>query len=240
MSFRSIMASVALLAGTLISATAHAQVYEELDGSGGDQPKVKRKEVVREIVRGTYAKANVGAGFYLGQFAKTVSAGTSVGMSFGGEFIDQKTHSMAWEVAFFQGINNGSHYEDQAAAGCAQQAPPTCIQGDLRTYSFLGLGEASWYPTRRVGVGMRAGVGILLSPLLINEKYYDTAVVQDAWGLSAAPTYHEQIHPVVVGGPTFEYYTKLSHFSVGLDVDIFMAMGFDLGTSATGYMKYTF
>ena len=239
MSYGFITASVTLLAGTLLSSTAHAQSYEDLDNSGGEGAvEVQQSEVVREIVRGTYAKANVGAGFYLGQFASTVSAGTSVGMSFGGDFIDQKTHSMAWEVAFFQGINNGAHYEDQAAAGCAQQG--NCIQGDLRTYIFLGLGEASWYPTRRVGVGIRAGVGILISPLLIDEKYYQEAVVQDTWGLGAAPTYHDVMHPVVVGGPTVEYYTKLSHFSVGVDTDVFMAMGFDIGASATGYMKYTF
>ena len=235
MSFRTV---TALLASALLSSSALAQSYEDLDSSG-EEKKAPREEVVREIVRGNYAKANVGAGFYLGQFSSSVSAGTSVGMAFGGEFMDQKTLSMAWEVAFFQGINNGAGYEEQAAAGCAQLG--NCIQGDLRTYSFLGLGEASWYPTRRLGIGLRAGVGVLLSPLLIDEKYYNETVVDEAWGLAAnPPQYHEATHPVVVGGPTFEYYTKLAHFSVGADVDIFMAMGFDLGASATGYMKYTF
>jgi hypothetical protein len=228
----------ALLSSALLSTSALAQSYEDLDGSNGAQ-KAQSKEVVREIVRGTYAKANVGAGFYLGQFAQTVSPGTAVGMSFGGDFIDQKKMSMAWEVSLFQGINNGAGYEEQDAAGCAQLG--NCIQGDLRTYSILGFGEASWYPTRRLGVGLRAGVGILMSPLLISEKYYHETVVDETWGLAAnPPTYHDTAHPVVVGGPTFEYYTKLSHFSVGIDTDIFMAMGFDLGATATGYMKYTF
>ena len=45
---------------------------------------------------------------------------------------------------------------------------------------------------------------------------------------------------MVLGGPTFEYYTKLSHFSVGLDADVFYAFTFDLGASVTGYLKYTF
>jgi hypothetical protein len=44
----------------------------------------------------------------------------------------------------------------------------------------------------------------------------------------------------VQGGPTFEYYTKLSHFSAGIDVDVFYAIGFDLGLNATGNLKYTF
>ena len=51
---------------------------------------------------------------------------------------------------------------------------------------------------------------------------------------------HDQPHPVVLGGPTLEYYTKLSHFSAGIDTDIFYAVGFDLGVSATGTLKYTF
>jgi hypothetical protein len=227
----------ALLLSSTLCTSALAQSYEDLDNSG--EKNVEREEVVREIVRGIYAKANVGAGFYLGQFASTVSPGTAIGMSFGGDFMDQRTLSMAWEVALFQGINNGASYEDQEANGCAQIG--NCIQGDLRTYSILGLGEASWYPTRRIGIGIRAGVGILMSPLLISEKYYYETVVDETWGLKQnPPQYHEAIHPVVVGGPTLEYYTKLSHFSVGVDTDIFMAMGFDLGATATGYLKYTF
>ena len=45
---------------------------------------------------------------------------------------------------------------------------------------------------------------------------------------------------MVLGGPAFEYYSNLAHFSVGLDADIFYAIGFDLGANAIGYMKYTF
>ena len=41
-------------------------------------------------------------------------------------------------------------------------------------------------------------------------------------------------------GPTFEYYTKLSHFSVGVDVDVVYGIGWDLGLNATGALKYTF
>ena len=46
--------------------------------------------------------------------------------------------------------------------------------------------------------------------------------------------------PVVFGGPTFEYYTKLSHFSVGVDVDVFYGIGWDLGLNGSGALKYTF
>jgi len=192
---------------------------------------------VREIVKGTFAKTNVGSGLYLGRFAGFVSAGTSIALAAGQDFIDQESMSMAWEISFFQGINNAAHYQEQADAGCNQLG--NCIQGDLRTYTFVGLVEYSWYPSRRVGIGIRTGGGILFSPLLMNEKYYNEDVVQKAWQ-GYDPTVHKQPHPVVTGGPTIEYYTKLSHFSVGIDTDIYYAVQFDIGASITGTLKYTF
>jgi hypothetical protein len=44
----------------------------------------------------------------------------------------------------------------------------------------------------------------------------------------------------VLLGPTIEYYTKLSHFSVGMDLDVTYVLNFDLGISPLGYLKYTF
>jgi hypothetical protein len=64
-------------------------------------------------------------------------------------------------------------------------------------------------------------------------------VVADAWG-GNNPGYHDAPHPLGMGGPTVEYYTKLSHFSVGGEADIFYAIGFDLGMNVTGFLKYTF
>jgi hypothetical protein len=219
---------------------ADAQTYEEYEAEEqGVKPKKKR--AVREIVKGTYAKTNVGAGIYLGTYSKWVKPGTSIALAVGQDFMDTEDMSMAWEVSFFQGINNGEDYEVQAAAGCYNDG--SCIQGDLRTYTFVGIYEASFYPTRRIGLGLRLGGGILLSPLLMDEKYYAEEVVGDgtsgAW-LGNRPAVHDGPHPVVLGGPTFEYYTKLSHFSMGVDVDVFYAVGFDLGASATGTVKYTF
>jgi len=43
-----------------------------------------------------------------------------------------------------------------------------------------------------------------------------------------------------MGGLTFEYYTKLSHFSVGADIDAMYIVNFDLGISPTAYLKYSF
>ena len=148
---------------------------------------------------------------------------------------------MGVEAMFFQGIHNGCYYDLQASGECpgAPGQPGPLIQGDLRTYTLAAVYEASTYPGRRFGIGVRAGGGILFSPLLMNEEYFNDEVVVEAWD-GANPGYHGSPHPVVIGGPTFEYYTKLSHFSVGIDADVFYALGFDLGTSVTGNLKYTF
>ena len=73
----------------------------------------------------------------------------------------------------------------------------------------------------------------------MHEGTYQSVVVEEAWE-GNRPLVHDQSHPVVIGGPTIEYYTKLSHFSVGADIDATYAVGFDLGLSATATIKYTF
>lgn len=240
-----------LTAPLLLPSTALAQDdpdYDDLDGEGSVKQKKERKPrkrpEVREIVRGWYGKSNVGASMYLGQFAGVVNPGTNLGLNVGYDFLDRERMSAAVEMGFNQAIHNGAHYEEQAAAG------GPFVQGDLRTYTTSVVAELSFYPGRRFGVGLRAGGGLMMSPLLMadcndaeergqGDSCYQTAVVQDAWG-GNDPGYHSSPHPVAMGGPTFEYYTKLSHFSAGLDADVFYAIGFDLGANVTGYLKYTF
>jgi hypothetical protein len=232
----------ALISCLVLAPAAHAanddEEMDDLDSesksTSSKTPKARKPQEVREIVKGTYAKANVGGALYLGSFSGLVNPGTSVGLTLGRDFLNQENKSAAGEIMFFQGIHNGKHYEEQVALGAC---PPTCIQGDLRTYTVAAVGEFSFYPKRRIGVGIRAGGGVMLSPLLMDEKYYNEEVVQ-TWGYN--PTVHSTPHPMGIGGPTFEYYTKLSHFSVGFDADIFYSVGVDLGTSLTGNLKYTF
>ena len=233
-------AAVLLAASSLFSTAALAQDYDDLDNNDSDRGARRSQEIdrdVREITKGTYAKANVGGAFYLGSFSQFVRAGTALGLAVGRDFINQERTSMAWELMFAQGIHNGTYYETQAAEGCVQTQ--NCIQGDLRTYTFAGTVEWSTYPNRRFGIGVRGGAGLLLSPLLMDETYYQQEVVGGAWG-GFDGGFHDTPHPMVLGGPTFEYYTKLAHFSVGADADVFYAIGFDLGASISGNLKYTF
>ena len=227
------------LSGALLSQTAIAQDYDDFDEFTMEE-SASTSQVVREVVRGKYAKVNVGAGLYLLNFSGWVSPGTSVGMIYGDDFVDQEGFSMAWEAGFTQGIHNGAHYRQQGDAGCqGTGGAAPCLQGDLRTYTFSVALEASTYFKRRYGLGARVGAGALYSPLLIEESAYLSEVVGGEFR-GYDPGYHGSIKPIVLFGPTFEYYSKLSHFSVGLDADIFYGIGFDLGVNATGYLKYTF
>ena len=241
------MLSLFLAVPLLFANTAYAQSdddFDDLDDTASeDELSQARRADVREVVKGFYGKSNVGAAMYLLDFRGFVSTGTAVSLALGNDFVNNQGFSMAWEVAFTQGIHNGMGYEEQGDIGCKiiGAGPAPCVQGDLRTYTFSALLEASIYPSRRIGVGLRAGGGVLVSPLLMDELAYSKDVLP-SWGLSedADPGYHNQPHPTVSFGPTFEYYSKLSHFSVGVDVDAFYAIGLDLGLNGTGYLKYTF
>lgn len=211
--------------------------------SGGDEERR-----IREIVRGFYAKANIGAATYLLNFSDkgggtAVSTGTLVNIAVGQDFVDNEKQSMAWEVSLNQGVHNGLEWGasgyGQADYGCvkAGTGPYPCTEGDLRTYSLQASYEFSAYPVRRIGIGFRAGAGALYSPLLLEQVGYEEDVLP-AYGVE--PGMHNTIHPYGFAGPTFEYYTKLSHFSVGVDVDVFYALDWDLGLNASAALKYTF
>ena len=138
---------------------------------------------------------------------------------------------MAFEFDFIQGVHNGTNYQNQTGVG-------PYVEGDLRTYTLVGLLEWSYYPSRRVGLGLRAGGGMMTSPPLMEESAYRQDVLGE-WDIPD-PGYHGVWHIVGVGGPCLEYYTKLNHFSVGLNADITYAIDFDLGMNITAALKYTF
>jgi hypothetical protein len=244
-----------LASAFVLTPSALAQDEEETDLDSDSKTKKKKSSSssreddaakVREIVRGFYGKASVGGVGYLLDFARVSSLsgspyaswGTSVGFAVGQDFVDNEKQSMAWEVAFHQGVNNGTELISSGGVGQIDEgcgAAP-CTEGDLRTFTIQATYEFSFYPARRIGVGFRAGGGALYSPLLIDSARWEEIVAD----IGGDPGYHNSIHPYGVAGPTFEYYTKLSHFSVGADVDVFYAVGWDLGANAVGTLKYTF
>ncbi len=238
------------LAAPMLSATS-AVAQDDIDIDIEDEGKKKKKkaraptvaadEIVREIERGWYIKAGAGGTSYLLRYGaqpaggNLINFGSVVSASVGNDFVDEPNRSMAWDVQFYQAIHNGTPYDQQRAQGVAAADH---IQGDIRSFALLAAYEFSTYPSRRVGVGFRAGAGIMFLPLLMPKQYFDSTVVGE-WG--TAPSIHSTPHFPVFAGPTIEYYTKLSHFSVGIDVDAMFVIGMnDLGVTGTGFMKYTF
>jgi hypothetical protein len=230
----------ALCLALATSVPAFAQ-DEEGEGEGDDGARRSARdfegEVVREVVRGFYMKANIGSTVYFnthnvrvqGSTAPLLSGVMSLELGIGSEFIDQERFSAAWEVQFGQGLFNGPRIDQITLV-----AP--LLQGDIHTFSATGAVEMSTYVSRRLGLGLRAGGGVMVIPLLMGEEGYQEIVA--GWG--AVARLHEGPMPMVLFGPTLEYYTKLSHFSVGIDVDATYVIGFDLGVSPFGYLKYTF
>lgn len=231
-STRLLLPAMLLLAPTLSPSLALAQ--DEEDPSAPKESARERAEdkPVREIVKGFYADAAVGGAMFLGQLSGTVSPGTFSALAVGQDFVDSEKLSLAWEVAFSQGVHNGLGFDYQYPNG-------PYIEGDIRTYLATGGLEASFYPARRFGVGVKASGGVLFAPLLMVDEYYQTDVVTKAWHGNDGG-FHNGPHPIVRAGPTFEYYTKLAHFSLGADANFFYALTFDFGADFTGYMKYTF
>lgn len=247
-----------LLATPLLPELAHAaggDLDGDLDSSGkskrgsatGKTTVATKDEVVREINRGLYAKASLGATTYLlnygnaglpGGYPPIMSSGTALSLAVGDDFVDSDRKSISWEVGFEQGVHSGLPWGGDAAVAQAGLVPPNrATEGDVRTFIGLASIEYSVYPSRRIGVGLRAGAGVLYSPLLMNKQFYEQIVVP-SFGYEL--TVHKTPHPLGFAGPTFEYYTKLSHFSVGADVDVLYALTWDLGVDAKGYLKYTF
>ena len=186
---------------------------EESDADKGrkSHKSSKKQQAVREIVRGFYAMANAGvAAYVLPPFSQAVSSGTLVSLGVGQDFVDNERSSMAWEIDLQQGLHNGADFYTQSQAGCGVGAP--CTEGDLRTYALTLNYEYSAYVSRRLGLGVRVGGGVLYSPLLMNPTFYQSDVLTEFGG---DPGLHNSPKPVVFGGPTIEYYTKLSHFSIG-------------------------
>ena len=240
--FTQLLSLSALCAGlSFISPEASAQ---DLDFDSTEEKKKRKKKSksvefdrnVREIERGMYSKANVGATIYvLNHPAPFTAPVNSLALSVGDDFVDRESMSMAWEVSFLQTVHNGAAYDQQPG----NIAVNNYFQGDTRGFGLLGSYEISKYPTRRFGIGLKLTGGVMGMPVLMDSASFDTLVVAQSWGLTAAPN-HRKVYIPVGGGPTLEYYTKLAHFSVGMDLDVLYIVGWDLGVQPTGYMKYTF
>ncbi len=188
-----------------------------------------KEDVVREIERGLYVKSNIGSTIMVSPPA-LLSGVMTVQIGLGQDFIDKENFSVAWEVDFHQSLFNGPILEQLPLV-------QPVVQGDIHVLGGLGGLEASFYPTRRFGIGAIAQGGMFLAPVLMDEIAYAEEVVP-IWGVE--PVANAGPIPVFGVTPTIEYYTKLSHFSLGADVAALYWLNVGFGITPTGYLKYTF
>lgn len=231
---------------SLALATSFANAWADEGGRKAEKAKASTTSTaaVQEIVRGPYVRANVGTTALIGSRRQILRPGTTLDLSIGGDFIDREKFSVSAEATFTQALHNASlTAEQQGALGLG---PNQLIEGDVHTLGALVGLEASAYPTRRFGVGGHLGGGLTFIPLLMNKQFYQLEVVGQTqgggyWGgPQNTPPVHQGPKPTIYAGLTLEYYTKLSHFSFGLDVDFLYTIGFDFGLKPTGYLKYSF
>lgn len=239
-----------LLSSLVLTTTlAVSSAWAAEDDEGGRKAEKtsaarEKDSVVREIVRGAFVRANVGTTAFIGGRRQILRPGTTLDLAIGGEFIDKEKYSVGAEFTFTQALHNASlTAEEQGLLGFG---PNQLIEGDVHTLGALIGVEASAYPLRRFGVGGHLGGGLTFVPLLMNKQFYQLEVVGASqgdgyWGgPQNTPPVHQGPKPTIYAGVTLEYYTKLSHFSLGLDIDFVYTIGLDFGLKPTGYLKYTF
>lgn len=217
---------------TLVVGSGVASAQDLDEASSREASRNAKDEVVREVVRGLYLKGGAGSSSYLLTYRGIIRPVAALTLGVGQDFIDQERLSVAWEVDVLQALHNGPKFDELALV-------PSVVQGDIHTFSGLAYVEASAYLSRRFGLGVRAGGGVTLVPILMEPTAYENEVVLNEWGGVPAVAHGGPL-PTFGGGPTIEYYTKLSHFSVGADVDVLYILNLDLALTPGGYLKYTF
>ena len=207
----------------------------------------KRKRKAREVVKGAYLKMNVGPVFWLPPISLvTTTTGTELDFSFGYDVIDKLPFTLTVEASFVTLVTNGTGINDEAAfqALLAAGIAPT-IQGDFRVFGGtvnLRLGpNFGGRKTKRAHFCIQVGGGGAYSPPLIDLK--DPVVQNRANANGLGYVMQGRFLGLITPGLGIEYYTKLSHFSVGLDVDADIILGgpaVAIGIGTNFFAKYTF
>lgn len=198
----------------------------------------KRKRPVREVVKGAYAKINLGPLIWLPPISGfTSSTGTQMDFSFGYDVLDQLNFTLTVEASFFQIITNG----DGVSIDLPFASP---IQGDFRVFGGIVAVRAGpnlgGKRVKRLSIQVHAGGGVGYSPLLVDAQSQNVVA-----RIAAGYGYIMQGRPlgIVQAGVGVEYFTRLSHFSLGLDLDFDVLLGgpvTGMGLGIDAFVKYTF
>ena len=246
-----------LLLGVALCAPSVAWAQEDPEDEGDDdddeididrdrresprarQQKQKRKRIVREVVKGFYAKLNFGPLIWLPQISTFAgSTGTAFDVSLGGDVIDQLDFTLSVEGSFFQVVANAG---PNAGVGVLPGSP---IQGDFRVIGgIVGVRAGpnlGGQRVKRISIAGHAAGGVGYSPVLI-----DTDSNTVAGNIAAGYGYIMQGRALglVQAGLGVEYFTRLAHFSLGLDIDYDLILGGPVTAMGIGidiFVKYTF
>lgn len=226
-----LLSLLALLAVSLaIPAVSEARRGDDGDEFEEDTPKRgrgARKPVAREVVHGAYIKATFGSLGWFPPLGSESSFGTAAGFEFGYDAVDKLGMTLSVNATFYQGINNGISVNDGGSG---------ITQGDFRSIGGLvgvrlGLNPGK-RKVRRWAIGLDVKGGIYVSPKLREANAYDAGLVQASLG------------GLILPGVGLEHFSRLSHFSLGVDVHIPLIVGTGLGFAAgidiTPFFKYTF
>ncbi|MCO4768817.1 MAG: adventurous gliding motility protein CglE [Deltaproteobacteria bacterium] len=209
--------------------------------------KKKRRRKAREVVKGAYLKINVGPQFWLPPIsAQTSTSATELDFSFGYDIIDRLPFTLTVEGSFTTLVANGTGVNDEAAFQqlLALGIAPT-IQGDFRLYG--GTVNLRFGPnfggkkTKRGNFSIQVGGGGAYSPALIDLK--DPIIINRMNANGFGYLMQGRFLGIITPGIGLEYYTKLSHFSLGLDVDANIIIGgpsIAIGVGTNFFAKYTF
>jgi hypothetical protein len=208
-----------LCLGTLLLAgSAFAQ--ETTAPSGGLATADDKADTFEEVERGFFLGAGAGPFFMLNPpapqgatrpFSPGQMAQVELGVDLG---------SILSLSAFLTGTANraGSDYTGLSGTTSASGDFASLVPGAAARLNFLGFEDA--YQTKRTWLYLRAGAGIaLFSPRQ----------------LLPAPDI------LVFGGPGVEYYTRLRHFSVGVEItgSLLLTTG-SFGFAVTPNLRYAF
>ena len=205
------------------------ELFEE--GSSRSSGRRGRAPVAREVVHGFYLKTSYGTVLWFGDLGANSSPGTSASFELGYDVLDQLGMTLSITGTFFQGINNGITADPE-------EGGTGVTQGDFRSIGGLVGARLGFNPGKRkvrrwtIAVIMKGGV--YFSPTLREEG---DALLQPI-ALQRSPG------GLIQPGIGFEHFTRLSHFSLGVDVHIPLIVGtpagFIAGVDITGFLKYTF
>jgi hypothetical protein len=230
---------------------------EELEGESRStrarSTQKKKATMVREVVKGAYAKVNLGPIFWLPPISSsTNTTGTETDFAFGYDVVDRLSWTLSIEVDFVNIITNGCGVmADPGSGGCEYVATETngdgiagtsFIQGDFRILggtANLRIGpNFGGKRVKRASLAVQVGGGVGYSPPLIDIV---SPNVQLRTG--GGPLLQGRALGLITPGIGFEYYTKLAHFSVGADVDTSIIVGgprIAAGVALDFFVKYTF